>query len=206
MKAEKLDQKFDDGEDVLDLFDLTTLKRHDLDIQPISPEFDLQEFLSILGDNPKINIIGSPGSGKSTLAKIIYQQLDVPIYDLDIMFYDESCNLKNNDERINSLSNISQCNSLIIDGTYSSSFESRLCLVDTVVLVESSTARCLYNFFKRLLYTKNLKCGERFTSKTFMLILQFNCRIKNILIQTTLKYNKQVYIYNGRKFSAIKTI
>ncbi len=130
----------------------------------------------------------------------------MPIYDLDVMFYDESCNLKNNDERINSFSNISQCNSLIIDGTYISSFESRLWLVDIVVLVENSVARCLYNFFRRLLYTKNLKCGERFTSKTFMLILQFNFRIKNILIQTALKYNKQVYVYNDRKFSAIKTI
>ncbi len=206
MKAEELDKKFDDGEDVLDLFDLTSLKRPALEIQSVSAEFDLQEFLLILGDNPKVNIIGSPGSGKSTLAKIISQQLDVPIYDLDVMFYDESCNLKNNDERINSFSNISQCNSLIIDGTYISSFESRLWLVDIVVLVENSVARCLYNFFRRLLYTKNLKCGERFTSKTFMLILQFNFRIKNILIQTALKYNKQVYVYNDRKFSAIKTI
>ena len=206
MKAEELDKKFDDGEDVLDLFDLTTLKRPDLDIRPISPEFDMQEFLSMLGNNTKINIIGSPGSGKSTLAKIISQQLDVPIYDLDVMFYDESCNLKNNDERINSLSNISLCSSLIIDGTYSSSFESRLLLVDTVILVENSAARCLYNFFRRLLYTKNLKCGERFTFKTFMLILQFNFRIKNILIQTALKYNKQVYIYKEQKFSITKTI
>lgn len=206
MKAEELDEKFDDGKDVLDLFDLTSLNRPALKIQSVSAKLDLQEFLSILGNKPKINIIGSPGSGKSTLAKIISQQLDVPIYDLDVMFYDESCNLKNNDKRMNALSNISQCNSLIIDGTYSSSFESRLCLVDTVILVESSTVRCLYNFFRRLLYAKNLKCGERFTSKTFMLILQFNLRIKNILIQTALKYNKKVYNYNGKEFSTIKTI
>jgi adenylate kinase family enzyme len=206
MKAEELDKKFDDGKDVLDLFDLTSLKRPALKIQSVSAKLDLQEFLSILGNKPKINIIGSPGSGKSTLAKIISQQLDVPIYDLDVMFYDESCNLKNNDERINFLSNISQCNSLIIDGTYSSSFESRLLLVDTVVLVENSTARCLYNFFRRLLYTNNLKCGERFTFKTFVLILQFNFIIKNILIQTALKYNKKVYIYKDQKFSFAKTI
>lgn len=31
MKAEELDKKFDDGEDVLDLFDLTTLKRPDIE-------------------------------------------------------------------------------------------------------------------------------------------------------------------------------
>jgi antitoxin HigA-1 len=31
MKAEELDKKFDDGEDVLDLFDLSTLKRPDIE-------------------------------------------------------------------------------------------------------------------------------------------------------------------------------
>jgi antitoxin HigA-1 len=31
MKAEELDKKFDDGEDVFDLFDLTTLKRPDIE-------------------------------------------------------------------------------------------------------------------------------------------------------------------------------
>ena len=45
MKAEELDKKFDDGEDVLDLFDLTSLKRPALEIQSVSAEFDLQEFL-----------------------------------------------------------------------------------------------------------------------------------------------------------------
>ncbi|WP_254923777.1 type II toxin-antitoxin system BrnA family antitoxin [Pseudanabaena sp. SR411] len=36
MKAEELDKKFDDGEDVLDLFDLTTLKRPDLETQSVA--------------------------------------------------------------------------------------------------------------------------------------------------------------------------
>jgi hypothetical protein len=36
MKAEELDKKFDDGEDVLDLFDLSTLKRPALETQSVS--------------------------------------------------------------------------------------------------------------------------------------------------------------------------
>jgi hypothetical protein len=35
MKAKELDEKFDNGEDVLDLFDLTTLKRPALETQLI---------------------------------------------------------------------------------------------------------------------------------------------------------------------------
>jgi len=36
MKAEELDKKFDDGEDVLDLFDLSTLNRPALETQSVS--------------------------------------------------------------------------------------------------------------------------------------------------------------------------
>ena len=36
MKAKELDQKFDGGKDVLDLFDLTTLKRPALETQSVS--------------------------------------------------------------------------------------------------------------------------------------------------------------------------
>ena len=39
MKAEELDKKFDDGEDVLDLFDLSTLKRPALETQSVSINF-----------------------------------------------------------------------------------------------------------------------------------------------------------------------
>jgi hypothetical protein len=39
MKAEELDQKFDDGEEVLDYFDLSTLKRPGLEPQQINVDF-----------------------------------------------------------------------------------------------------------------------------------------------------------------------
>ena len=36
MKTEELDKKFDDGEDVLDLFDLSTLKRPALETESVN--------------------------------------------------------------------------------------------------------------------------------------------------------------------------
>jgi hypothetical protein len=39
MKAEALDQKFDDGEDVLEHFDLTSLKRPGLEIKRVNVDF-----------------------------------------------------------------------------------------------------------------------------------------------------------------------
>jgi hypothetical protein len=39
MKAEALDQKFDDGEDVLEHFDLSSLKRPGLEIKRVNVDF-----------------------------------------------------------------------------------------------------------------------------------------------------------------------
>ncbi len=39
MKAEELDQKFDDGEDVLEHFDLSSLKRPGLEIKRVNVDF-----------------------------------------------------------------------------------------------------------------------------------------------------------------------
>jgi hypothetical protein len=47
MKAEELDKKFDDGEDVLDLFDLTTLKRPALETQSVSVNIGITSVLTL---------------------------------------------------------------------------------------------------------------------------------------------------------------
>lgn len=39
MKAEELDKKFDNGEDVLEFFDLSTLRRPGLETKPVNVNF-----------------------------------------------------------------------------------------------------------------------------------------------------------------------
>jgi len=39
MKAEELDKKFDNGEDVLEFFDLSTLRRPGLETKPVNVDF-----------------------------------------------------------------------------------------------------------------------------------------------------------------------
>ncbi len=41
MKAEELDEKFDNNEDVLEYFDLTTARRSGLETQPINIDFPI---------------------------------------------------------------------------------------------------------------------------------------------------------------------
>lgn len=41
MKAEELDQKFDEGEEVLQYFDLNSVKRPGLEIKPVNVDFPI---------------------------------------------------------------------------------------------------------------------------------------------------------------------
>jgi adenylate kinase family enzyme len=138
----------------------------------------------------RINVIGSPGAGKSTIALSISKKLCIPVFDLDCYLYHDKCVRKNKLETIASIDSILDRDSFIIDGTYTTSFEHRLNKVDLIVLVENPSYRCFYNFFKRLFFSKKLKCGERLTIKTFVLLLTFNLKQKDVLLNLVTKYQK----------------
>lgn len=136
-----------------------------------------------LSEYRRINVIGSPGAGKSTRALKLSMKLGIPVFDLDNYLYHDKCIRKNEAETLNSIDIITRNECYIIDGTYTKSFEYRLSKIDLVVLVETSTHKCFYNFFKRLLFKPQLKCGERITLKTFILLITFN-----FLKKTVIKY------------------
>jgi adenylate kinase family enzyme len=138
----------------------------------------------------RINVIGSPGAGKSTIALSISKKLCIPVFDLDCYLYHDKCIRKNRLETIEAIDSILERDTFIIDGTYTTSFEHRLKKVDLIVLVENPSYRCFYNFVKRLLLSKNLKCGEKLTIKTFVLLLTFNLRQKDELLNLVTKYQK----------------
>jgi adenylate kinase family enzyme len=138
----------------------------------------------------RINVIGSPGAGKSTIALIISKKLCIPVFDLDCYLYHDKCIRKNKIETIASIDSILDRDSFIIDGTYTTSFEHRLNKIDLIVLVENPSYKCFYNFFKRLIFSKKLKCGERLTIKTFFLLLTFNLKQKEVLLNLVNKYQK----------------
>ena len=56
MKAEELDKKFDDGEDILNLFDLSTLKCPALETQPISVNLPQWMILALDRESVRLDI------------------------------------------------------------------------------------------------------------------------------------------------------
>lgn len=141
------------------------------------------------GKFKKINVVGCPGSGKSTIAKIIAEKTGYPLFDLDDFLYKKGCKRKSHIETLGEIDKIMLNDCFIIDGTYTSSFDYRLQKLDLVILIDKPTIICIYQFLKRLLFVKNLKCGERLTKKTFKLLFIFNWKNRKELKRLTIEKN-----------------
>jgi len=147
----------------------------------------------------RINICGCPGAGKSTLAKKIAASTGYSFYDLDDYLYNVGCKRKSIEESSKAVEALISNDSFIIDGTYFTSFAQRMKYVDLVILVESGTISSLFNFFKRLMVKKHLKCGERITLKTFKLLLTFNSTTRSKIIKVARLKGVTILAYNKSK-------
>jgi adenylate kinase family enzyme len=143
-----------------------------------------------------INVCGSPGSGKSTLSKKLSEILGYKLVDLDDILYTENCKRKSTDEDILSLKQVLSEQDILVDGTYSSTLKFRSDKIDLFIFTERNILLSLYRFMKRLMTAKEIKCGERFTWKTFYLILNYKkveCEIFTKIIPT-----EKLIIYNNK--------
>lgn len=81
----------------------------------------------------KIIVIGCPGSGKSTFSKALHNITNIPLYHLDMMYWNTDRTTVEQSVFLNRLSNILNKSQWIIDGNYQSTLELRIKVCDTVV-------------------------------------------------------------------------
>jgi|GEM_PF-3490039 len=147
----------------------------------------------------RINVVGSPGSGKSTLSHRLSELLNIKMYDLDDYLYDLNCKRLNSNLSIQKINEILAIDSFIIDGTYTSTFSERLNKLDLVIMTDRFAINNIITFTIRYFTSNKLKCGERFTYKTLILLLKFNFKMKSEIIQSTLEAGVKLAIYNRKK-------
>ena len=91
----------------------------------------------------KVIIVGCPGSGKSTFSRSLNEITKIPLYHLDMMYW--NTNKTTVDKQIfkEHLQQVLLQNSWIIDGNYSSTIEYRLKSCDTLFFLDYSLEVCL---------------------------------------------------------------
>ena len=91
----------------------------------------------------KIIVIGCPGAGKSTFSRLLHSKTGIPLYHLDMLYWNGDKTTVEKDVFLDRLSNVLAEDEWIIDGNYISTMELRLSLCDTVFFLDYPTELCL---------------------------------------------------------------
>ena len=91
----------------------------------------------------KILVIGCPGSGKSTFARALAERTGLPLYYLDMLFWNEDKTTVPRELFRARLAEILEKDEWIIDGNYISTMDARMEKCDTVFFLDYPTELCL---------------------------------------------------------------
>ena len=97
----------------------------------------------------RIIVIGCPGSGKSTFARALQKHLGLPLYYLDMMYWNADRTTVSREELRRRLGEILPQEEWIIDGNYKSTMEMRMAACDTVFFLDYPTEVCLAGIHAR---------------------------------------------------------
>ncbi len=98
----------------------------------------------------KVIIIGCPGSGKSTFARRLHEKTGIPLYYLDMMYWNADKTTVSKEVFLERLNSVLSENEWIIDGNYASTMELRMSQCDTVFFLDYDLDICLSGIKKRI--------------------------------------------------------
>ena len=91
----------------------------------------------------KIIVIGCPGSGKSTVSRALHNKTGIPLYHLDMMYWNADKTTVEKSVFLERLYAVLEKDEWIIDGNYGSTMELRMAACDTVIFLDYPLDVCL---------------------------------------------------------------
>ena len=91
----------------------------------------------------KVIVIGCPGSGKSTVSRALHNKTGIPLYHLDMMYWNADKTMVEKHIFLERLSAVMEQEEWIIDGNYGSTMELRMAVCDTVIFLDYPLDVCL---------------------------------------------------------------
>ena len=91
----------------------------------------------------KIIVIGCPGSGKSTVSLVLHNKTGIPLYHLDMMYWNADKTTVEKSVFLERLSAVLEKDEWIIDGNYGATMELRMAACDTVFFLDYPLDVCL---------------------------------------------------------------
>ena len=97
----------------------------------------------------KVIVIGCPGSGKSTVSRALHNKTGIPLYHLDMMYWNADKTTVEKSLFLERLSAVLEKDEWIIDGNYGSTMELRMAACDTVFFLDYPLDVCLEGIKER---------------------------------------------------------
>ena len=152
----------------------------------------------------KVIVIGCPGSGKSTFSRALHRITNIPLFHLDMMYWNADKTIVEKSVFLERLENAIQKDEWIIDGNYASTIELRLQACDTVIFLDYPLEVCLAGISER----KGKKRAdmpwvepENEDDEEFMeLVRNYNSKNRPEVMELFKKYSsKEIYIFKSRE-------
>lgn len=99
----------------------------------------------------KINVVGTSGTGKSTFSRQLAQALCIPYIEMDALFWKAGWQESTDAEFFAKLEQALNINAWVLDGNYSRTTPIKWHTVDTVIWLNYSWSRNVYQSVKRAL-------------------------------------------------------
>lgn len=91
----------------------------------------------------KIIVIGCPGSGKSTFSQELHKKTNIPLYHLDMLFWNADKTTVEKSVFLERLNELLDKDEWILDGNFNSTMELRMSRCDTVIFLDYPPDICL---------------------------------------------------------------
>ena len=149
----------------------------------------------------RIIVIGCPGSGKSTLSRKLHKITGIPLFHLDMMYWNADRTVVEKAVFRARLSETLQKDTWIIDGNYGSTMELRLQACDTVIFLDYPPEICLEGVRQRRGKPRSDMPWVEYEEDTeFMeFIKAYNTQSRPAVMELLAKYSdKDIYIFKTR--------
>ncbi len=151
----------------------------------------------------KIIVIGCPGSGKSTFSKKLNTITGIPLYHLDMIYWNEDRTKVPREVFLKEMDSIIDKDRWIIDGNYGSTMEKRMAACDTVIFLDYPTEVCISGIMKRRGKTRSdmpwIETSDEVDAEFLSWVNDYNIESRPVVMELLKKYNdKEIIIFTSR--------
>ncbi|MBQ5808338.1 MAG: adenylate kinase [Clostridia bacterium] len=141
----------------------------------------------------KVIIIGCPGSGKSTFARALADKTGLPLYHLDMLYWNADRTTVGREEFRARLAEVMAGDEWIIDGNYISTMQWRMECCDTVFFLDMPLEVCLAGIEARKGKKRpDMPWVEQETDDEFIdFVRAFNVESRPKIVEMLSKYNSK---------------